>query len=265
MRTLSCYLIFVFFSHLCYAEYRDNTVYITTVAKNGSLIKEEIPIIICKNHKDCNYNGKCASDNSMCICNSPYITVPANHYPQCNYKYMTKQSIDLLKYIPFQIDTNEYIDEIIPKNTINCTGPKDCNYNGDCASDNSICICNHEYITLPNNNYPQCNYHMHSQLTTFLLQFFFGIMGGGGMWSIGRTEIGLGQVLLFWIGLIGCCIISMITICGCNKERSTTIDCMIGCIGICVILASIIWNIILLVAIIQNDLYDSNGAPLYSW
>lgn len=265
MRSFSLYLIFVFFSYFSWAEYIDNTVYITTIAKNGSLIKEQISRIICKSQKDCNYNGKCASDDSMCICNSPFITVPANHFPQCNYKYLTEKSLDLLKYIPFQLGTNEYIDEMIQKNIINCTGPKDCNYNGDCASDKSICICNHEYMTLPNENYPQCNYHMHSQLTTFLLQFFFGTMSGGGMWSIGRTDIGLGQVLLFWVGLVSFCIISAITICGCNKERNITIDSMIGCIGICVILASIIWNIVILVAIIKNDLYDGNNAPLYSW
>ncbi len=201
----------------------NNLVQMSTIHQNGSIIKQIAPAINCKGHQDCSYHGHCASDNSMCMCDPSFVTVPPTAFPQCNKKYLTEKSLELLSYVPSFLLSSETLTDGPGPVFINCTGPADCSYNGDCSTDKKLCTS--EYMTLPATAFPQCNKHM------------------------------------FWVGLVGACIIAAVV--GAMKEEAG-MACG-GCLIVSVVLAAIIWNIILWAKIINNDLYDGDGAPLYSW
>ena len=151
--------------------------------------------------------------------------------------------------------------------SFNCTpGPEsaECDYSGTCTTDGSSCICDSGHITFESDGSVQCNYKQKSSLAAFLLQFFLGVEGGAGYFYLGKTVLGVGQLLLFWLGLIPVCLI-MCGVMGSSASGSDGVAACCGCLGvlytICWVCGTLAWQIYALVQIGTGNELDGNGAP----
>jgi hypothetical protein len=147
----------------------------------------------------------------------------------------------------------------------NCTDAY-CNYNGRCDDTNTKCICNERYITFNSINGTECNYKQKRALGTLLMEVFLGLEVGGGYLWLGHYALGVGQLLLFWIGLIPLYFI----ICGGvissenrNGDFSAAFFCCFGCLYITGWVVGVLtWWIYAMVQMGNGTILDANGAPI---
>lgn len=153
----------------------------------------------------------------------------------------------------------------------NCTLPYfQCSAHGGCTFPygvnnplDSRCYCDNNYITWPENHYPECNYHQQTRVLPFLLEIFFGWFTGVGAFVCGQVGWGIGQVLLCWLGLLPLGIVGCVQVC-----RDQEFDCKglaascYMCIWITAITAL---EIATLVMIGDGRFKDEHGAPMGGW
>jgi len=148
----------------------------------------------------------------------------------------------------------------------NCTfAPDDCSNHGSCNLLGTECICDSDYTTFDSID-KQCDYKRKSQLTAFLLSFFFGVFGAG-RWYIGDILIGSIKVCTIW-GLT-CCGTCGIALCF-NTKNENSDKCVISCWRLFVSLFMLCWYIadIIIFATLKSGstvLVDGNGIELKPW
>ena len=148
----------------------------------------------------------------------------------------------------------------LESNQFNCTvgvASPQCNYHGTCVADGKSCICNEGYVTFKSDSI-QCNYEQKDTVTAFLLAFFVGVEGGAGYFYLGNIGMGIGQLLLFWIGMIPQCF-SIFIIQGKYKEFFAIMSVCYTCLWSGAVIA---WWITSLVMIATGSQHDGNGAPI---
>jgi len=164
-----------------------------------------------------------------------------------------------------EVQPRSWDRELLSTESGNCTDSL-CNYNGRCNDEKTECVCDKGYITFESSDGTQCNYQQKNTLTAFLLEFFLGAEAGAGYFYIGQTGMAVGQLLLFWVGLVPLCLI----LC-CGVVSSEKLDS--GCVGItfavfgCLYVVGwfvgiLAWWIYALVTIGQGSVHDGNGAPI---
>jgi hypothetical protein len=139
----------------------------------------------------------------------------------------------------------------------NCTEAYDCSYNGICTNEKT-CKCNDGYVTYPSNHVTGCNYKQKSTLVAFLLQFFLGFISGAGYFYLGQTELGLGQLFLFWGGTI---LSLFFACCSCSEKSDSNEEILYKCV---LYMGCIIWYMYSLAEIGGGITKDGNGAPIAS-
>ena len=130
---------------------------------------------------------------------------------------------------------------------------------GLCDSSN-LCYCLERYTTWEADPGVECNYHQKSRFGAFLLEFFFGMEFGIGYFYLGKTTLGILQMLMFLPAMIIFCCIS----CCCVAMKPHISPQMIV-FGICFIvtwfLAVFGWWIYAVVGMGTGIITESNGAP----
>lgn len=152
----------------------------------------------------------------------------------------------------------------------NCSSSYQCSYNGFCTND-KFCHCNAGYITYPSGNTFGCNYKQKSTITAFCLQFFLGYISGAGYLYLGKIPLGIGELFLFWGGLIFICIAGGCLVVYCKKpdnkktpDDDGTTEIVTKITTNCLMLGCFIWWIYALVVIGTGNILDGNGAPINS-
>lgn len=138
----------------------------------------------------------------------------------------------------------------------NCTTDADCDFNGRCMP-SGTCRCDERYVTYGETTVG-CNYKKMNRLLPFLMEFFFGFLFGVGYFILGKTALGVGQLLAFFLPLFSMCASGVCVF----KEKSLgAVLCNV--ISTLVLLGAVGWWIYALVAIGTGDVTDDNGVPTY--
>jgi hypothetical protein len=146
----------------------------------------------------------------------------------------------------------------------NCADDSDCNYRGVCTNTN-VCQCDDGYTTFPENHSTGCNYKQKSSLTALLLQLFFWMFGAG-YFYLGVIDLAVGELFLFWGGLIFACVLGCIFVCVKNNyEENPNYDIVSATTNLFVCLVMIgcaTWWIYSMVKMGNGIQLDGNGATL---
>lgn len=184
---------------------------------------------------------------------------------------MVKNVESHLRFVDIITTTqSKSMNEVQSNANMTCTDvgyySKCCDYNG-IYLDNGNCKCDDGYETHPSNNLPQCNYKQKNRLTVFLLQLFIGEVSGAGFFYAGRVSLALGQILLFWIGLMYiCCTYCAIAVC-CSENESSA-QCFLCTNTFLYVLwgfAVIAFWFVGWILPISENFKDGNGVPLTNW
>jgi hypothetical protein len=156
-------------------------------------------------------------------------------------------------------------DDELSNDTIfnNCT-EEYCSYRGRCDISQTKCICDDGYITFGKTD-KECNYKQKETLVAFLLEFFLGLESGAGYFYLGQTDMGIGQLVLFWLGFIPFCFIVCCSIGSSDTNKGGVGICCAYLYAFALIFAIIGWWIAALVTIGTGKVTDGNGAPIKPW
>jgi hypothetical protein len=145
----------------------------------------------------------------------------------------------------------------------NCADDSDCNYRGVCTNTN-VCQCDDGYTTFPENHSTGCNYKQKSSLTALLLQLFFWMFGAG-YFYLGVIDLALGELFLFWGGLIFIGILGCVFVCFKNRNDphyDVKVSVITNLFIFLIMIGSFIWGVCSMVAIGNGIQLDGNGATL---
>ena len=147
-------------------------------------------------------------------------------------------------------------------------GPK-CSYRGICREDGLTCHCDKGFATFDSVDGNQCNYEQKGPFGIWLLEFFFGPYTGAGYFQAGRIGLGVGQLMLFWGGIIFMCVMACCA--GVFAKGNSVkyglgdiLGCVGGCFIVCWILGILVWWIYALVTFAQGSVADGNGVSIPS-
>jgi hypothetical protein len=168
--------------------------------------------------------------------------------------------INKLHYLQRRLLQNTSVEAL--ETTHSCTDAN-CSYRGRCNDMQTYCICNDGYITFGVTD-KQCNYKQKETLIAFLLEFFLGVPGGAGYFYLGQTYMGVGQLLLFWVGLIPLCLLTCCLVAGSEGGAVAGMCCAYLYIFLWGIATSG-WWIAALVTIGTGKITDGHGAPIKMW
>lgn len=161
------------------------------------------------------------------------------------------------------IETN--VSQTFDLNARECTDGY-CSYHGRCNDEKTECICDKGYITFKSSDGKQCNYKQKSTLVAFLLEFFLGAEAGAGYLYLGQNGLGVGQLILFWLGIIPVCFIMCCGLLASDRRNGDTCAMILAALGCLYMLGLgigiIAWWIYALVTIAQGNVVDGNGAPI---
>lgn len=145
--------------------------------------------------------------------------------------------------------------------TGNCTDTY-CNYNGNCNDAKTACICTNGYITFISTDGTECNYKQKNPILAFCLELFLGIPAGAGYFYIGQIGLAVGQLILFWVGIVFVCLIAC---CGVFTKGGgdTVIVIVFAAMYLCLFIGGVFaWWVYALVIIGQGYALDGNGAAV---
>lgn len=153
----------------------------------------------------------------------------------------------------------------------NCTNPYfQCSAHGGCTFPHGVnnpldshCYCDTNYITWPEDHYPECNYHQKGRVLPFVLEIFLGWFTGVGAFVCGQVGWGIGQLLLCWLGLLPFCLLGFIQ--GCRRQKFDCAELFVPCYQLLWMLAVVALEIATLVMIGDGRFKDENGAPMGDW
>ncbi len=162
----------------------------------------------------------------------------------------------------------------VPLHAQSCTSNADCNYQGLCLkteSDGYMCRCDSQYATQFDNQ--TCLYERKKQSIAFALQFCLGWCGAG-FFYIGRTDLGLGTILvlalLIPLGILACIATVCLSVDRKNnnssaENRDVVILNVFWCLAISVVIEVIVCWIVGVFYFGLNAMPDSNNICLQPW
>lgn len=128
--------------------------------------------------------------------------------------------------------------------------------NGMCDT-TGRCFCNDKYTTFEPPAGVQCNYKQKSRYGALLLEFFVGMETGAGYFYLGYTDLGVGQLVLFFPTMIFICIM----FCCCAAAKTEKLALFGGVFTCAWFLGSFAWWLFAVIQMGRGEIMESNGAP----
>ena len=143
---------------------------------------------------------------------------------------------------------------------INCANHGICVTNGTFGY---ACKCDHGYVSHDCDSGVQCCYTQLPRVQIFLLAFFVGWTGAP-YFVMGETGLGVGILLMFFLGFILLCLGQ------CNDDDGNEGDKIHGCcslMGMLIFLGGVLWNLATwgMIAASTEPWNDRNGVPIAGW